>query len=78
MVKTHSVKLNVKYYDLVESRTKNFEVRLNDRNYRVGDWLVMHEWTGQEYTGRWLTRGIQYILPLDEFGLKDWVVMQLH
>ena len=76
-VKTHSVKLNVKYYDLVSSRIKNFEVRLNDRDYRVGDWLEMHEWTGTEYTGRWLTRRIEYMLPLGEFGLKDWVVMAI-
>ena len=78
MVRTHSLKLNVKDYDLVDKRIRKLDARLNDRNYCVGDWLVMHEWTGEEYTGRWLTRGVEYILPLDEFGLKDWVVMQLY
>lgn len=77
MVRTHSLKLNVKDYDLVEKRVRNIDVRLNDRNYCVGDWLVMHEWTGREYTGRWLTRSIEHILPLDEFGFVDWIVMQI-
>lgn len=74
----HSVDLNDEYYALVEDCTKNFEVRLNDRDYRVGDWLMLSERTDEGYTGRWFTRRIGYILPLDEFGLKDWVVMQLY
>lgn len=75
--KTHSLKLDAKYYDLVASRIKTFEVRLNDRHYYVGDWLVLDEWTGTEYTGRWLARRIKYILPLDDFGLRGWVVMAI-
>lgn len=75
MAKKHSLKLDAKYYDLVALRIKTFEVRPNDRNYGVGDWLVMHEWTGTEYTGRWLVRCVEYILPLGELGMKGWVVM---
>lgn len=75
--KLHVIKLDVKYYESVSNRIKTFEVRLNDRDYRVGDMLLMYEWTGTEYTGRTLTRRIKYILTLDEFGMKDWVVMAI-
>lgn len=74
---THSLKLDAKYYDSVASRIKTFEMRFNDRDYRVGDVLVLREWTGTKYTGRWLARRVEYILPLDEFGMKDWVVMAI-
>lgn len=34
---THHIKLNIKYCDDVYDGKKTFEVRYNDRNYKVGD-----------------------------------------
>lgn len=50
--KTHFLKLSTRFFDDVEKRRKNFEIRWNDRGFIVGDWLVLREWDGEEYTGR--------------------------
>lgn len=75
MIKTIRIKLLSEYYDAVERRIKNFEVQYNDRDYRVGDWLVLCEWDGHEYTGYEIVRRITYICNLDGIGLKGWVAM---
>lgn len=36
---THNIKLNIKYCDAVYHRDKKFEIRKNDRNYQVGDFI---------------------------------------
>ena len=37
----HHLKLNDKYYDAVKYGFKRFEIRKNDRDFRVGDILVL-------------------------------------
>ena len=78
MPKTIRIKLLSKYYDAVENRTKNFEVRFNDRDYRVGDWLVLREWDGSQFTGFEIVRQINYMCSLDEIGLIGWVAMGIN
>lgn len=74
-MKTHHLKISDKYFDAVENRIKNAEVRYNDRGYSVGDWLVLNEWNGTEYTKRWVVRQITYMVNLDEIGLDNWVLL---
>lgn len=38
-MKTHKIKLNRKYCGAVHTRAKSFEVRYNDRDYKVGDYV---------------------------------------
>ncbi|KXT63177.1 DUF3850 domain-containing protein [Lactococcus sp. DD01] len=40
-MKTHELKLDVKYFDEVKNGTKNFEIRKNDRDFKVGDILIL-------------------------------------
>lgn len=50
---------------------KTFEVCKNDNNAKVGDTLVLREWTGGEYTGREIEGRITYMLQdTKELGLK--------
>lgn len=77
MSKTHKVKLHERYFEDVGSKIKNAEVRYNDRDYKVGDWLVLEEWTGTEYTGRYEIRKIKSIYPLDEIGIVGYVLICL-
>lgn len=40
----HHVKCHPHSFSQTRERKKDFEVRLDDRGYAVGDVLVMHEW----------------------------------
>ena len=40
-MKTHELKLDVKYFEDVKSGKKNFEIRNNDRDFQVGDILEL-------------------------------------
>lgn len=63
MEKKIVLKLNAKYYDDVLTGKKPFEIRYDDRQYNVGDYLVMREWNNdkEEYTGRIMILRITYI-----------------
>lgn len=39
-MKTHRLKVYIKYADAIMNGTKTFEVRKNDRGYEVGDKIV--------------------------------------
>lgn len=77
MPKTHRVKILPQYFDYVEKRIKNAEVRLNDRNYLTWDWLVLEEWDEGEYTGHYCVRRIRGVFPLDSIGFDGWVLLCL-
>lgn len=67
--KDHFLKLVVKYFDDVDSGKKTFELRNNDRDYQVGDRLILLEWDWMEekYTERMTVKKVTYILHDDEF-----------
>ncbi|EPW14538.1 hypothetical protein SAG0054_00010 [Streptococcus agalactiae CCUG 28551] len=55
--------------------TKTFECRYNDRDFKVGDELLLREYDPQKgYTYRCIVRKITYILS-DFIGLKDGYVI---
>lgn len=55
--------------------TKTFECRYNDRDFKVGDELLLREYDPQKgYTYRCIVRKIIYILS-DFIGLKDGYVI---
>lgn len=58
----HELKLHPKYFDDVKTGKKNFEVRYNDRGFKVGDILFLNEYDNGFYTGRILKRKITYVL----------------
>ncbi|MDT1958956.1 ASCH/PUA domain-containing protein [Carnobacterium divergens] len=52
--RTHTLKTEPSYFEAVLNGSKKFEIRKNDRNYQVGDFLLLQEWDPKEsmYTGR--------------------------
>lgn len=69
--RTHKLKLTVKYFDAVCNGSKTFELRKNDREYKVGDILEMEEYGGGGVgTGRAVKAVITYILE-GYAGLED-------
>lgn len=69
---THELKIAPRWFNDVQSGRKNFEIRRNDRDFNVGDYLLLKEWERGKYTGRELTRKIQYIYYCDgTYGLSE-------
>ena len=68
--KVHSIKIAPMYYRDIVTGRKTFELRKNDRGYRVGDYLELKEFKGREYTGRVTYAIITYMLE-GYTGLED-------
>jgi Domain of unknown function (DUF3850) len=64
------IKILAEFYHLVSDGTKTFEVRFNDRDYQVGDVLVLKDWTGTEYTGHQCTVQVTYVLQGGQYGIE--------
>lgn len=68
-MKKHDLKLFTKYFQPVVDGKKRSEIRLNDRDFQVGDTLTLHEGqpglNGFEYTGRTVSARISY---MDDYG----------
>lgn len=68
--KVHDVKLGTTFFDDVKTGRKTFELRKNDRGYKEGDTIVMHEYNDGTTTGRTIEKKIVYMLE-DFTGLED-------
>jgi len=73
--KWHKLKIWPLYFVAMLEGKKSFELRRNDRNFKVGDYLILEEWepSTKQFTGACLTRRVDYILQ-GAFGL---CIMQL-
>lgn len=71
-MKEHELKTWPPYFNDILKGIKNFDLRFNDRDYKVGDILILKEYRQNdgEYTGRVIIRSIIYIFNTG-FGLKD-------
>jgi ASC-1-like (ASCH) protein len=59
----HDLKLSTEFFGSVLVGIKTFEIRFNDRNYKVGDTLVLKEFNTftEAYTGREIEKKVTYI-----------------
>lgn len=73
MIKKHNLKIWPEYFKQSQLGYKNFELRLNDRDFRIGDILLLREWDPEikEYTSEYLIREITYILRGPILGLAS-------
>jgi len=90
-VTTHELKTWPPFWEQVDRGTKTFELRYNDRDYKVGDVLRLLEWEPApglgggvipgvgSYTGRECVRRVVYMLEARQsMGLvPDFVVLGL-
>lgn len=77
-MKTHELKTETGYYKLVKNGTKQFEIRFNDRNFHVGDKLILKEIDEKgQYTGEQATYLVTYLVDDKRFVKDGYVVMQL-
>lgn len=71
--RSHELKILPRYFRDVKRGLKRFELRKNDRDYEVGDYVKLCEYDGESFTGEFLWVRITYILSQEdakEFGLK--------
>lgn len=69
---THELKILPKWFEDVQTNKKNFEIRKNDRNFEVGDYLILKEWYRGKFTDRYVIRQIEYIYKGDgTYGLSE-------
>ena len=70
--KIHKLKTHPQYYQAIRDALKRFEFRKNDRDFKVGDKLILEEYNPElkEYTGRASHKRIYCILE-DFQGLEN-------
>lgn len=66
----HYLKTLSPFYERVISGQKKFEVRKDDRDYQVGDYLFLQNFDGKDFTGDEAVYTISYKLPGGIFGIK--------
>lgn len=72
----HNLKTLPKYFIDVKAGKKPFEVRKNDRNFQVGDTLILQEYDPETgYSGRQMTCLVTYILDEPEYVKEGYVVL---
>ena len=54
-----------------------FEIRKNDRDYQLGDFLYLQEYDpgSRRYTGREQTAEVTYVLQGGQFGIEEGYVI---
>lgn len=76
MSKIHELKILPEYFEAVKNGKKTFEVRKNDRNFQVGDILILKEWYDEKYTSKEIEKEIVYILDSNSgYVIDGYVIM---
>lgn len=71
---THALKTWPEYYREVVNGNKTFELRKDDREFNVGDTVILQEYNpkalAKKYTGEEMKFKIGFVYKGTEFGLK--------
>ena len=73
----HDLKILPQYFEAIKNEEKTFEVRKKDREYQVGDYLVLQEWDGTNYTGREIIVEVTYILDDPTYCKENMIIMSI-
>ena len=74
-MKTHELKIKSQYFKDVISGVKTFEVRKNDRDFKIGDLMILKEFDKGNYSSRIVGAEITYILDDPEYCKEGYVVL---
>lgn len=75
----HELKIAPKYFEDVISGKKTFEIRKNDRKFRVGDLLALNEYIIERniYTGNSCLVYVDYVLDDIEYAKAGFIIMSI-
>lgn len=73
----HKLKTWINFYKDIELGMKRFEIRKNDRDFKIDDILVLQEYNNitNQYTGKEKTVKVDYMLEGGQFGLEEGYVI---
>lgn len=75
---THELKTVNPFFDDVYTGKKDFEIRKNDRNFKVGDRLKLVEFEKGKVGKRYVLKDVKYILTGGQYGISyDYVILGL-
>jgi hypothetical protein len=76
---THCLKTLPIFYKAIVDGIKTFDVRKKDRDFKVGDRLLLQEYHKQDekYTGNEWSGEIVYILDSTDYCKKNFVILGL-
>lgn len=79
----HQLKIIPKYFKEIVDGNKNFEIRRNDRGFKIGDTLILKEYDPikKNFTGNYAKATVMYILKDKDFpiGIKEgYCIMGIH
>ena len=69
----HNLKCWPGSFTAIIDNNKGHEYRKNDRDYQVGDWLILQEWDPDkgDYTGSVTIVGVDYVSRGPEFNIPE-------
>lgn len=75
----HELKAHPQYFKSLWDESKKFEVRRKDRDFKVGDRLLLKEWEPQreDFTGVMLFKRITYILDDPDYCKEGFVILAI-
>jgi hypothetical protein len=74
----HELKLAQPYYNQVKNESKRFEVRKNDRDFKISDHLLLREWSEVEgYSGNYLICEVLTILENENYCKRGYIIMSI-
>lgn len=75
-MKIHELKILPEYFLEVVNGNKTFEVRKNDRDFQIGDYVTLREYNIEtnEYTGRQINVKITYVLDNPNYCKEGFVI----
>jgi hypothetical protein len=73
----HYLKTWTPFFKAVKSGTKQFEVRKNDRDYEVGDTLILNDFnpSTEKFSGDWVPKLVIYKLDDTRFVKEGFVIL---
>lgn len=69
----HTLKTWPAFFGAIIERRKTYEIRKNDRNFQVGDELLLQEWDPQTkaYSGRDIIVEVTYMTQGGQWGIPE-------
>lgn len=76
-IKTHKLKTDPKHYEKIIQGLKTAELRYNDRDFIVGDVLILEEYDREtkKYTGRYAYVEVSHVLNDDQYLQKGYAML---